>query len=265
MSSRKWEADRVAVFERDRYTCAHCGESDDRAVADRSASSVRVTTVGDIPLEGTIHESLLVTVCDDCFTILHGANDDPVIETRTALFDLVRETTQLQSDAIAAVASFASLTTRIPAALEAGDHPDYTESRRTVRLALSVIDRSLELLETYAASGNADADVSPPLEAFCETARTLQTQLVTVVDLSETVVSGLGRCHGCFSSVAADSERCPTCRLERLEASEWRRDDGTVEFEELFPAVNDALQATTGTTKALTERTQRLAETLVDS
>lgn len=310
-----WRADRTAVFERDGYTCRHCEQQP-------GTDGVRVVTVGDVPLAEPVHESALVTVCDDCFEALmapdrrDGADDPaptPILERPETLFESMREVTRLQSETISTVAAFASLATTIPAALEdelsaggtATDEGDrdrpYVTDRQEALLALDVVDAKLEVLESVSdgdldalAQGESsresdDVDDGPEkstladaLEAFCGTATSLQGQLRRVVALAERVALGLGRCRGCFEPLAkpphtaSDSEvagagtpqpgsarPCPTCGLEPRYLADWRREDGTVRFDDLFGAINTALQASSRTTTTLTVRTQTVARALL--
>lgn len=226
MTSRDWQADRRAVFGRDDHTCRHCGAVGDAA----DPTALRTHPVGAVPLEGTVHESALVTVCDDCFAILQGSASGPSsaghasVSAESAeppashadLFDRVRETTRTQGGTIADVASFASLATSLPTRLgdtDADEGPtddvstddesadetasEYRRARREVLLAVDVADAHLERLA--ATDGTAfDADVHSSLEAFSESSAGLQSTLRTVVELAETVPAGLERCHGCF-------------------------------------------------------------------
>ncbi len=284
------------MFERDGETCRHCGRT-------AGTSSLRVAAVGDVPLQGTVHGSALVTVCDTCFETLRGTDRQP-IETRTALFETIRSATTHQSEAISTVAEFASLATTVPAAIEEGDDPDYVAHRQDAHLVLAVVDATLEQLELLVGSdalealdpgtdgdgsggsgtdtaddtgngiGTAD-DLEAALAAFCESATTLQSELREVIDLAEVVAVGLGRCQGCFEPLEVDPDLgakaqpaatcpCSTCGLETRDIGAWRRDDGTVRFDDLFGAINAALQGSSATTTTLTARTQAVAERLLE-
>lgn len=312
---RAWEADRTAVLARDDHTCRRCGvataregsrtadptassASGDRRsnpAADTPASSAgsteepgRVTAVGDVPLQGSVHESALVTVCEDCYGRLTGESAATPLTDRDTLFETMQAATTLQSEAISNVAAFASLATTIPSRLQAAEdpQPDYVRERQDALVHLVAVDGTLDALEAAAddpaveslatdrpepeAGGLGDA-----LAAFCGTARGLQEQLWEVVELAETVAIGLGHCRGCFDgleltrSATAGHEQpllpqtCPTCRLERRAIDEWRREDGTVRFDGCYAAINAALQASSRTTTTLTVRTQTVARRLL--
>lgn len=268
MTSRDWQADRRAVFDRDDHACRHCGtvgSADD-------PTSLRTYPVGDVPLEGTVHESTLATVCTACFETLQGVPADTA-PSRRELFELVRETTRTQGEAIADVASFASLATSLPAtfseaepAADSDDDtangfdddtaPEYRRTRREVLLGIDVVDAHLERLAAVDDEA-LEADVRSSLATVVEAATALQSTLHEVVGLAETVVTGLERCPGCFDALSADT--CPTCGLAGRETSEWRRDDGDLAFERLFSAINDELQAASETTEQLTGRATTLA------
>lgn len=264
MTSRDWRADRRAVFDRDAFTCQHCGT----VGGDDEPAALRLHPVGDIPLEGDVHESALVTACEDCFATLESAPSTDSVGSED-LFHSVRETTRVQGATISAVASFASLATSLPATLDAALDDDtdtdldesvaeYRRTRRDVSLAIDVIDARLERLAALESA--VDPDVRASLEAFSETAARLQSTLREVVALSETVPTGLERCHGCFDPL--DGEGCATCGLEARETVEWQRDDGNLEFERLFATINETLQGASETTETLTDRTTALAEEL---
>ncbi|WP_440770122.1 HNH endonuclease [Natronorubrum sp. DTA28] len=285
MTSRDWQADRRAVFDRDDHTCRHCG-----AVGDATdPTDCRTHPVGAAPLDGTVHESALVTVCTDCFasfsssTPRSSAAPDPP-SSREALFDYVRETTRTQGGAISDVASFASLATSLPTTLAeseaAGDaEPDagtgadagqpgadetaakYRRIRQDVLLAIDIADARLERLAAIDEAAF-DADVRSSVEAFSASATDLQSTLRTVVERSETVLAGLERCHGCFDALEGD--RCSTCRLETRETADWERESGEMAFDRLFAAINDELQDASTTTEDLTDRATALAARLSD-
>ncbi|WP_090507490.1 hypothetical protein [Natronorubrum sediminis] len=284
MTSRDWQVERRAVVDRDEYACRSCGFED---VEDsRTALEMYpVDTAGSGP--GThAHESTFVTVCSDCATTLQG-NHAALPETPAELFRHVRETTQIQGEAISDVASFASLTTSLPSALEADEIPaksvdetnggsadesqtaaenaasdpleEYCRTRRDAILALDLADAHLEALETVDETAF-DTDVRTSLASVVESGRSLQSTLRTVVERAETVPAGLERCSGCVDMVQDGS--CSTCGLESRATSEWEDPDGTLAFERLFAAINSELQAASGTTKTLTEQTTTLAEAL---
>ncbi|WP_440766266.1 HNH endonuclease [Natronorubrum sp. DTA7] len=274
MTSRDWQADRRAVFDRDDHTCRHCG-----AVGDATdPTDCRTHPVGAPPLDGTVHESALVTVCTDCFVSLSSSPSvdrsstslEP-LTSRETLFDHVRETTRTQGGAIADAASFASLATSLPTTLagaETAGEPatddtgaEYRRLRRDVLLAIDIADAQLERLGSIDESAF-DADVRSSVDAFAASATDLQSTLRTVVDRSETVLAGLGRCHGCFDALEGD--RCSTCRLEARETADWERADGEMALERLFSAINDELQDASTTTEALTDRATALAARLSD-
>ncbi|PCR91430.1 HNH endonuclease [Natrinema ejinorense] len=267
MTARDWRADRAAVFDRDASTCRHCGT----VGGDDEPATLRIVPVGDVPLEGDVHESGLVTVCGECFTTLDAEPSAEPIDS-DELFRLVRETTRLQGTTISEVAAFASLATSFPetleSALEEGSDTDVEESvaeyrrtRRDLLLALDVVDARLERLATL--EDGADApDVRNALEEFSETAAALQSTLREVVTLCETVATGLERCHGCFDPLEGDT--CGTCGLAARETATWQSDDGPLAFDRLFATINDGLQEATETTETLTDRTTTLAERLTE-
>lgn len=265
MTARDWHADREAVFDRDAETCRHCG-----TVAD-DAADLRAYPVGDVPLEGEVHESALVTVCTDCFGTLSSPAAPTEIDAE-ALFHRVRETTRVQGETISEVASFASVATSLPETLEAAladgetdaaveeSIAEYRRHRRDVLLAIAVVDARLERLA--ALEGDADDPaVGDALEAFSETATELQDGLREVVALGETVATGLERCHGCFDALESGST-CATCGLAARETADWETDGGSIAFDRLFAAINDRLQDASATTETLTDRTTTLAERL---
>ncbi|WP_254522320.1 HNH endonuclease [Natrinema caseinilyticum] len=269
MTSRDWRADRAFVFDRDAFTCRHCGTVDDD-----EPTSLRSYPVGDVPLEGDVHESALVTVCRDCFTELESSPSTETIGSGD-LFDLVRDTTRVQGRTISDVADFASVATSLPDSLESAvdDETDvdldasvakYRRARRDVLLALDVVDARLERLT--ASETAVDSDVRASIAAFSETATRLQRSLREVVASSETVATGLDRCHGCFASLErTEDETCPNCGLVVHQTVDWEHDDGTVAFDRLFATINETLQGASQTTETLTDRTTTLAEQLVES
>lgn len=268
MSTRDWQADRAAVFDRDDDACRRCGTTTD-------PTERRAYPVGDVPLEGRVHESALVTVCGDCLESLEGRADDPTADPdgspRAALFEFARGTTRIQGDAISDVASFASVATSLPEAI-AGDGDDpttddadtatiatYRRARQDARLALEAVDARLETLESI--DDALAEDVRTALATVTETAADLQTTLGRVVDRCERVPAGLERCHGCLEERAGGT--CSTCGLESRGIDEWR-DGDVVAFDRLFSAINDELQTASGTTTTLTEQATTLAERLTD-
>lgn len=281
MSTRDWRVDRSTVFDRDDDTCRRCETTTD-------PDELRTHPVGDVPLEGRVHESALVTVCADCLETLEGRAEGPDGSSRAALFEFVRDTTRVQSDAIADVASFASVATSLPETVAGeADHADdgaipiddaatYRRARRDARLALGLVDARLAALEAVDDDVVAD-DVLAALTAVTATATDLQTTLERVVDRCERVPAGLERCHGCLEAHGDVEERadgavaegptdgtCPTCGLESRGIDEWR-DGDAVAFDRLFSAINDELQTASATTTTLTERATTLAERLTDS
>ena len=264
MTHRDWTADRDAVFVRDAFTCRHC----DAVGGDDGSATLHPYPVSDVPLEGTVHESALVTVCDDCFATLTADPPATALES-DELFRRIREATRLQGATISDVAAFASLSTSLPTTLETalddGTETDlsdavseYRRTRRDVVLALAVVDARLERLA--ARESTVDADARSSRAAFSEAATTLQSELREVVELGETVATGLERCHGCFSPL--EGATCPTCGLEACETADWQRDDGTIAFDRLFATINETLQGASETTETLTDRTMALAEQL---
>ncbi|WP_312910055.1 HNH endonuclease [Natronosalvus caseinilyticus] len=163
--ARPWQADREAIFERDDHTCRYCDTE-----PDSDSSGTRVAAVGDVALEGTVHESALVTVCDDCFRTLHRSQD-AVFDDRTRLFETIRDVTRRQSDAISTIASFASLATQLPATIEDGedeadeagsedgenDRETYVTARQDACLALAMVDATLDPLERAPAESDLEA------------------------------------------------------------------------------------------------------------
>lgn len=261
MTSREWHDVPAVVFDRDERTCRRCGATDG------DGAELRLYPVGDVPLEETVHESALVTVCSPCFASLWQSSSADSVHLEAAdLFELVRETTQRQGVTVSAVASFASLATSLPGELEDGNDPDadlgYVRARREVLLAIDSIPSRLERLAA-AEIDHFDDGVAGPLEELVDAATTLQTELRKLVALGETVAAGLGRCHGCFEPLETDLEQCPTCKLERRSVDGWRQPerDG-VAFELLYDEVNDALQDASDTTETLTQCAATLAEQL---
>ena len=282
MTSRDWQADRRAVFDRDDHACRNCETNGDAA----DPTALRTYPVGAVPLEGTVHESSLVTVCTDCFETLQFASDAPDSTPESVsseeLFRLVRETTRVQGGAISDVASFASLATSLPTTLadaraEADATADsdstgesavdettasYRDGRREALLALDIADARLERVQ--AVDGTAfEADVRSSLSTVAETATDLQSTLREAVALSEIVPVCLERCHGCFEPLEGDT--CSTCGLETLETTDWRDENGAIAFERLFSSINDSLQGASSTTETLTDRTMTLAGQLTES
>ncbi len=170
----------------------------------------------DVPLEGQVHESALVTVCDECFeTLEEPAATEPIATDE--LFHLVREATRLQGTTISAVADFASLATALPSTLESAletgtdaavddSVSEYRRTRRDILLAIAVVDARLERLAALDDEGYEPA-TRRALAAFSDTAADLQSTLREVVALSETVPIGLERCQGCFESLEASRVR----------------------------------------------------------
>ncbi|QRV16495.1 HNH endonuclease [Haloterrigena salifodinae] len=278
MTSRDWQADRRAVFDRDDRACRHCETAGD----DADTTAFRTYPVGAVPLEGTVHKSSLATVCPDCFETLRFASDGSASPAESVsseeLFQLVRETTRVQGGAISDVASFASLATSLPTTLaavrttaDAGDDSEstvaetaaaYRDGRREALLALDVADARLERVR--AVDGTAfDADVRSSLSTVAETATDLQSTLREAVVRSEIVPVCLERCHGCFEPL--EGETCSTCGLEARETVDWRGDEGEIAFERLFSSINDSLQGASTTTETLTDHTMTLASQLTES
>ncbi|APX98226.1 hypothetical protein [Natronorubrum daqingense] len=284
MTSRDWQVERRAVVDRDEYACRSCGFED--AGDSRTALEIHPIDTAESGPGTHAHESAFVTVCTDCSTTLRGDHAG-IPETPTALFERVRETTQRQGGAISEVASFASLATSLPSALEADEIPaksvdetnvesadegqtaaenaasdpleEYCRTRRDAILALDLADAHLEALEAVDETAF-DTDVRTSLQSVVESGHSLQSTLRTVVERAETVPAGLERCAACVGTVTDGS--CSTCGLEARATSEWEDPDGTLAFERLFAAINSELQAASGTTKTLTEQTTTLAEAL---
>ncbi|SDQ24752.1 HNH endonuclease [Natronobacterium texcoconense] len=259
MTSSEWHGDRDAVLERDDHTCRRCGASrsgDDETV-------LHLYPVGDVPLEGSVHESALVTVCSPCFASLQRSPAGDAVRLESDdLFDLVREMTQRQGVTISAVASFASLATSLPDELEDDDTaaPEYVRARREVLLAIDSVPSRLERL-TVAETDHLGEAVTEPLEAVVDAATQLQSELRQLVGLGESIVAGLDRCHGCLEPLEAE-DRCPTCDLERRDVDDWRDEDGEVAFQLLYDEVNESLQGASDTTETLTEGSATLATQL---
>ncbi|MFA9415808.1 HNH endonuclease [Natrinema sp. HArc-T2] len=260
MTSRDWIADREAVFDRDAFTCQQCGDDE--------PATLHPYPIGDVPLEDAVHESALVTVCEVCFNALEPSLAAASIES-DALFHRVRDATRLQGETISDLAAFASLSTSLPATLESArddgtevDSDDavseYQHTRRDVLLAIALVDARLE--ELAALESAVDSDVRPSLLAFTETATALQSTLIEAVELSETVVSALERCHGCFAPL--EEETCSTCGLEARETADWHDIGGSIAFDQLFATINETLQDAAETTDTLTDRTTALAAQL---
>lgn len=253
MTGRDWRSDRRSIFERDDYTCQHCDRS-------ATADELRTHPVGAVPLEShTVHESLLTTVCDDCFELLRGEGVGP--EDSRGLFEHVHALTRTQGQAIADTAGFASLATDLPGQLEADERPPYSDRRRSLLLSLDVVDRRLGAIRSVEEAGIADRD---SLQAFVATAAQSQREVRRVVELVEALVTGLGLCSVCFSRLSPDEHRCPTCRSERTEDDTWQREDGRTAFDDLYAAINSTLAETSRTTEALTAQATALAEDLLE-
>ncbi|WP_254767113.1 HNH endonuclease [Salinilacihabitans rarus] len=252
MTSPESRDDRGAVRDRDGSACLHCGADGD---------ALRTYPVGDGPADGC-HESALATVCADCADRLRGRADG--IETGGDLFEALRAATRTQGEAVSDAAAFASLATSLPGALAADDEPepDYPGARRELLVAIAVVDADLRRLEAVDAAA-LGPDVAAAFEAFSSTAERLQAQLRDLVALAETAADGLGRCHACFEPLDGGATRCPACDAARPDADAWLAEDGTIAFDRLFAAVNDALRESTETTEDLTARTTALAEALV--
>ncbi|QLG50894.1 HNH endonuclease [Natrinema halophilum] len=267
MTSPDRYGDREFIFERDAFSCRHCG------VVDDDLTSLRTYPVGNIPLEGDVHESGVVTVCTECLAPLENSpSTEP--DATDDLFHLVRETTQVQGATISDVADFASVATSLPDTLEAAvddetpadlETPvaEYQRARRDVLLALDIVDARLDRLATLESA--VDPTVRSALAAFSETSTQLQRTLREVVAASETVATGHGRCHGCFASLEeAEDETCSTCGLVAHQTVDWEQDDGTLAFDRLFETINETLRGASQTTETLTDRTMVLAEQLVE-
>lgn len=259
MTSREWQADRRAVFERDEHTCRHCGTY----ARGSGSTGVRVFPVDSVPIGDTVHRSLLVTVCDDCFELLRRDSLEPVdVEDSTVLFESVREITETQGTTISIAASFASLVTTLPDRLESGTELDYVEPRGDLRLRLAVVDSLLDRLASIDRS-TLDEPVDEALAKFINDATALQGSLHRLLELSETVVAALERCHVCLDRLDADATRCSTCATDGFEVGDWRGTDDSVDFEGLFSALNGTLREATTATDAVTTSATSLAERIV--
>ncbi|ARS88328.1 HNH endonuclease [Natrarchaeobaculum aegyptiacum] len=275
MTEGEWHGDRAAVLERDEHTCRRCGTT-----VDEDPAGLRLYPVGDVPREGAIHQSALVTVCTSCFGALRAEPQDGGYDDAT-LFDLVRKATEREGVTVTAVAAFASLTTGLPDALEesgaeneaapaspadiADIAAEYRQARREVLLAIDSVDATLEHL--HAVDSDAlEADLADALREFTGTTTKLQSELRGIVALGETVVAGLERCPGCFDPLVPGNHICAVCGLERVDVDDWTTTDEAgervVQFEALYGAINQTLQTASGTTEALTERTAIVAEQL---
>ena len=259
MTSREWQADRRAVFERDDHTCRHCGTY----ARGSDSTAVRVFPVDSVPLGDTVHRSLLVTVCDDCFELLRRDPLEPAdVEEPAVLFESVREITETQGNTISNAASFTSLVTTVPERLEAGTEPEYVGPRGDLRLGLTVVDSLLDRLASVDRS-TLDDPIDEALAEFISDATTLQESLHRLLELSEAVVASLERCHVCFNRLDADATRCSTCATDGLEVGDWQDSDGAVDFEGLFSALNGTLRGTTTATDAVTASATTLADRIV--
>lgn len=270
MTAGEWRGDREAVLERDDHTCRRCGTT-----ADEDPAGLRLYPVGDVSLDGPVHESALVAVCTACFSSLHAEPPEDLRLDADGLFDLVRKTTEREGVTVSAVAAFASMAAGLPDALTAADEPggerpadvgaEYRQARREVLLAIDSVDAGLEHLHAVDADA-LDPDVADALAEFTGAATKLQSELRGLVALGEAVVVGLERCPGCFDPVGPTNEVCPVCALERRDVGAWESPagDGTVALEAVFDAINETLQTASGTTATLTERTATVAERLRD-
>lgn len=297
MTPRDWHGDRRAVFDRDDRTCRRCGatgsepagtgtgtdadtgtDTDPGDDGHSDTAALRLYPVGDVPLEGTVHESSLVTVCESCFGSLRTAPTPTARPDDETLFALAREMTKRQGVTVSTVASFASLATSLPTDLEAaGDDADaradaeaeYLQTRREVLLAIDSVPSRLERLAGVERSQLA-ADVADPLGQIVDAGQRLQSELEEIVALCEVVAAGLDRCHGCLEPRDDEAAVCPTCSLEFRDVSQWRRVDGpdgegdAVSFGHLFTAINDTLQDASDTTEELTDCAATLAGALRD-
>ncbi|EMA41692.1 HNH endonuclease [Halobiforma nitratireducens] len=281
MTSREWRGDRDAVFDRDDRTCRRCGTTD----SDADGPGLRLYPVGDVPLEGTVHESALVTVCDACFASLgRTPTADSVRLEAAELFDLVREMTQRQGVTVSAAASFASLATSLPGEIDddpetesnAETEAEYVQARREVLLAIDSVPSRLERLSAvetdHLEDATADGELAQALEALTDAAMGLQSELQELVALAESVAAGLDRCQGCLEPLDIDGNedgRCPTCGLEHRDVDRWRgreadetdrRDE--LLFQRLYEEINATLQDASDTTEELTEGAAGVAELL---
>ncbi|ELZ06224.1 hypothetical protein C482_00340 [Natrialba chahannaoensis JCM 10990] len=146
---------RSIVFDRDEYTCQHCGQASDdaslRALAvDDLVTGSATKTDPNVATESG-HVSTFTTVCAPCAAVLDGdgttegaveqtqeiekaiSADTEAPMTSEQLFTLVRETTQQQGETVSDVAAFASLTTTLPAKIaDAGAANNESKSGSTV-------------------------------------------------------------------------------------------------------------------------------------
>lgn len=256
MTSREWRADRRAVFRRDQFTCQKCSSSAD-------AESLRTHPVGPVPVDTrTVHESLLVTLCEDCFRELRERAPEPA-QTRVELFDRIKALTAIQGQAIADAADFASLATDLPGKLEAGESAPYPIRRRDLLLVLEGVDLRLDRV-TAEEEFDLDGETRAALEEFVTTAERSQREMRRVVELVEVLVSGLGRCHVCFSLRNVEDRSCETCLTDPRLESEWHEGDGSVAFDSLYASINETLESTSETTETLTGQAATLAEALLE-
>ncbi|NGM68470.1 HNH endonuclease [Natronolimnobius sp. AArcel1] len=277
MTSRDWHGDQRAVFDRDGHTCRRCGATDSTGDESASTADLHCYPIGDVPLEGTVHESSLVTVCDRCFDSLQGASvatdTQPDDET---LFTLARDLTQRQGVTVSAVASFSSIATSLPTALEDAGEDDaartdaeaeYRQARREVLLAIESVPSRLDPLAAVDETA-LDPAVSDPLAELVEAARTLQTELRELVSYCETVPVAIGRCRGCLKATETsetdkrdDTAACPTCGLpsESAGTAVMGTDDS---MEARLSAINETLQGASATTETLTECAGQVATAL---
>ncbi|RQG91688.1 HNH endonuclease [Natrarchaeobius halalkaliphilus] len=256
---------RDVVIERDEYTCRRCGKH-----ADDDPRGLQLYSVSDRPAE-TVHDSALVTVCSPCFASLASDPDDACCPDETELFSLVRETTEREGVAVSAVANFASVATELPGELERTTADPvantrvgstYVRARRETLLAIDSVDSHLDRLSALE-SATYGFELSDPLDSFVETGIRLQSQLRGIVSLNERIVAGLEHCHGCFGVLEDGTSRCSACALERRDVDDWcSNSDDAIDFERLFTAINETLQAASGTTETLTDRTTTVAERL---
>ncbi|WP_241434695.1 HNH endonuclease [Natrialba asiatica] len=149
---------------------------------------------------------------------------------------------------------------------------EFVTARRTLLLALSVVDRRLARLDQFESDATESA-AAPLLLDFVDTATKLQSELHDLVSLAELVAASIGRCHNCFEPLAvaatpdgpAPSRPCPTCAQSPRDTEAWHHaDSNAVDFERLFSATNETLRDAAATTETLTERTTALATELVE-
>lgn len=258
MNERARRTDPEAVFDRDDYACKRCGES----CGTGETADARGYPVGSVP-DGAAHERILATVCEPCFERLSGADETtaPAVSASPgAVFELLREITTIQGGAVSAVAEFASDGTALTGETDA-DPTDYLDARRELRVTLEWIDRRLEAAAAVDCADLGD-DASEAYEEFHGLSTRLQAELLTVVELVETALTGVYRCHGCFGRIDGTLDRCDECGTAHPETADWS-DDGTVQFDALFSTINETLQGAGETTDGLTDRTTVLAETLL--